>query len=423
MSEFSRQAHPDAAQRERLSRDIPGLNPRQVQVWFQNRYTITSFFIISHDKADLIFRRAKLKRLTTDDQERMRRSRALPEDFDFSQTLQPAFREVRPTYGSVLTDPLMLGGGTCQKPSLRLGTGPLSMASNSMSSIFTGTTLSPVSASGSANPSPVSSGNGGSESSSAYFSSTQSPLVASPRFTNPFGRSHSLSVGSPAFQCQGRPSSQNGTMGSSNQPNAATSSSRPALACNSYGFGNLPPLQISRTPFQTRDGQRFDRFPNTEGLSHESGLAMNQHYISPLSSPSGVCYDQSQMLYPSSSGYRASSYYPSPDTNFWQGSQMSAGGQEYEQQTRPHQMTEERRGSQPPRSAHSPDASLNSYNQGSYSHSSEQYSKEGTSTNAHALEPTQRGADATTDANRLPTPAVTRPRARSDTYPAYYTAH
>ncbi|KAL8871411.1 MAG: hypothetical protein Q9174_002746 [Haloplaca sp. 1 TL-2023] len=68
MSEFARQAHPDAAQRDRLSREIPGLSPRQVQVWFQNR-------------------RAKLKRLTADDQERMLKSRALPDGFNSTQAL------------------------------------------------------------------------------------------------------------------------------------------------------------------------------------------------------------------------------------------------------------------------------------------------------------------------------------------------
>ncbi|KAM3421410.1 hypothetical protein BST61_g1804 [Cercospora zeina] len=81
MSEFTRQAHPDAAHRERLAREIPGLSARQVQVWFQNR-------------------RAKLKRLTNDDRERMLRSRTLPADFDTTQTLHSPFGAQAPSTGA-----------------------------------------------------------------------------------------------------------------------------------------------------------------------------------------------------------------------------------------------------------------------------------------------------------------------------------
>ncbi|QPG96933.1 hypothetical protein C2857_005505 [Epichloe festucae Fl1] len=76
MSEFAKQPHPDAAHRERLSREIPGLSPRQVQVWFQNR-------------------RAKIKRLTADDRDRMIRMRAVPDDFDNVQALHSPYGAVR----------------------------------------------------------------------------------------------------------------------------------------------------------------------------------------------------------------------------------------------------------------------------------------------------------------------------------------
>ncbi|POR39574.1 Homeobox-leucine zipper protein HDG11 [Tolypocladium paradoxum] len=102
MSEFAKQPHPDAAHRERLSREIPGLSPRQVQVWFQNR-------------------RAKIKRLTADDRDRMIRMRAVPDDFDNVQALHSPYGAVHgigetlspgeaanPSYGNHMVRPLMV---------------------------------------------------------------------------------------------------------------------------------------------------------------------------------------------------------------------------------------------------------------------------------------------------------------------------
>ena len=296
----------------------------------------------------------------------------------------------------------MLGGSTNQRPNLRLGMSHLSTAPSNMNSSFTHHVPSPISATGSANPSPV----------SPVHSTTLSPLVTSPRFTNPFGRSQSLSAGSSTFPRQGRSFSQSSMMRLDGQPVATTSPSNPSLVNIAHGYGSLPPLQFTRTPFQTREDQRFGRMQTTEGPSYENGMGMVQQYMSPLSSPNILSYDQSQTFYPSGSDFRTSSSYQSSDTNFWPGSPSDSQGYQYGQQLQPHQTSEEGHGNEQSQSPLPQDSSVSRQDQRSYSLSGEAHGGVSSSTDLQP-QPTMLGIGS----------ATSRPRARSDTFPAYYGTH
>lgn len=310
----------------------------------------------------------------------MRRSRALPEGLDFSQTLQPAFREARPLYGSAWTP-------------------------------------SPHS---SANPSPVSV-NEGSDSSRPCFSAMQSPFVTNFQFTNPLGRSHSLSASVPAFPVPGRPFNENRMRGLVGQSIATTSHSNPILANNTYDCGSLPPIQYTRTPYQARDCLHFGRVQTTEGLSHCSGVTTNTHYISSPPSPSTLTYDHSKIVCPSDAGYRAASCYQTPNTNWWQDSRMSPPDSQYGQRSRPHQTPEQRRGSLSSQNSLPYDPSVHRHDQRSYSYGGGYYNSTTSSTDPPPR-PTFLGAETAAGPDSRLLQDAAWLRVRSNTVPAYYNA-
>ncbi|KAL2048678.1 hypothetical protein N7G274_000590 [Stereocaulon virgatum] len=272
MSEFARQSHPDSGQRERLSRDIPGLSPRQVQVWFQNR-------------------RAKLKRLTTDDQERMMRSRALPESFDFAHTLQSGVRDNRSQVDPVtsLANLNLRESKMRQDSTLGLGLDHPNLQANSMVSTYSNFPSGVGSAFGSGNLSPASSINEESHYSGSPFSETQSPVAAN-YYPHPLGRSSSLSVDPQSQRHQAELSRQRSASLAQSTPGFARSTS----AYREYGVSDAP----RAGPHPHNATQHAATFPYVRTPPPTT---------SPLTTPNVLHYDQRHTIYPQ--GAAAHGYY------------------------------------------------------------------------------------------------------------------
>ena len=201
MSEFAKQAHPDAAHRERLSREIPGLSPRQVQVWFQNRYVKRFPSVLGNVLTKSS--RAKIKRLTADDRERMMKMRAVPEGFDNVQALHSPYGAVNgigtpmqspvefvPNYADHMMRPLMVD-------TMRRDGNEEHLSPTGLSPAFGHVGFTPQSSMGSADVlSPISL-----NSSDRYYPShLSSPMSAGPRSANPFEHQNSFQSASHARQ-------------------------------------------------------------------------------------------------------------------------------------------------------------------------------------------------------------------------------
>ncbi len=240
------------------------------------------------------------------------RSRALPEDFDSAQTLQPNLRDARSPYEAMpsLHNLSLTGGGMQQRPAFDLGPQRRNVAPTAMSSVYTNFPPSAGSAAGSANLSPVSSINEGSQYSGSQYSENLSPLSANTRLASPSGRSNSLSAPSQGHQRQ---------VEQSRQRSATYVQPSPLFGGNAGAYRDYEPQSAPHTPYIPQiSPQRATTFPQ--------GLEPPQ-MASPLEPPSTAPYHQRQAAYPQSAvapGYYGPSYAAqNVELGGWQSGQLA----------------------------------------------------------------------------------------------------
>ncbi|KAF6819814.1 Homeobox-leucine zipper protein HDG11 [Colletotrichum sojae] len=286
MSEFAKQPHPDAAHRERLSREIPGLSPRQVQVWFQNR-------------------RAKIKRLTADDRDRMIKMRAVPDDFDNVQALHSPYGAVH-GLGTPLSSPMGSFGAQSYADHMirplmvdvrRAEGGEDHIPSPGMSPGFGGIGFTPSGTMSS--PDILSPMTPNSTGDHRYgYGSHLSPMGPGPRTSNPFARqgienSMSMHRGQPARPLQ--PLQLRETMSRSRTDNiqsplrSSMSWKGDSIDYNTYphGAGASPQLSGRQQSVYQPEGMSTS---SSSGLSYESG----SYSSNPGHSPPGMGYSNFQ---------------------------------------------------------------------------------------------------------------------------------
>ena len=246
----------------------------------------------------------------------MMRSRALPDNFDFAQTLQPGVRDTRSQVDPVTSlANLNLRGATMPENStLGPGLDQRNLQANSMVSAYSNFPSGVGSAFGSGNLSPASSINEESHYSGSQFSETQSPVAAN-YYSHPLGRSSSLSVDPQTQRHQTELSRQRSASLAQSTPVFARSTS----AYREYGVSDAAPAG----PHPQNATQHAATFPYVQTPTPTT---------SPLATPNILHYDQRHTIYPQGAagpGYYQASFSQSFELSGSQSGQMVPGNRRY----------------------------------------------------------------------------------------------